>query len=224
MQKLLTLAALMGATMLSFAQGTVNFANSASTLISAGGVAMPVSGTTAFNFALFLAPSTTVNASGQSTTFTDPVFQTPTGVGNVNSAIAAGRVPTLNGYVTTGSGTVDFLVRGWSANAGSTWAQALAFWNNGSPAQDMWLGQSLIGNDLVLGGGAIPATTLFGLGSSQVPGFNLVCMCYPFPEPSSTALAGLGVVSLLMFRRRKKSFHSFTSSEAIRETILSVTP
>jgi hypothetical protein len=201
MKKLLTLAALVGATTVSFAQGTVNFANSALTLISAGGVSTPLSGVTAFNYALFLAPSTTVTSGGQSTTFTDPVFQTSTGAGNVNSATAAGRMPTLNGYVTTGSGTVDFLVRGWSANAGSTWAAALAFWNNGQPAQDMWLGQSVIGNDIVLGGGATPATTLFGAGASQVGGFNMTL--YPAPEPTSMALAGLGAASLLMFRRRK---------------------
>jgi hypothetical protein len=208
MKKLLTMAALVGATTVSFAQGTVNFANSALTLISAGtaanhtsGPATPLSGVTAFNYALFLAPSTTVTSGGQSTTFTDPVFQTSTGVGNVNSATAAGRMPTLNGYVTTGSGTVDFLVRGWSANAGSTWAAALAFWNNGNPAQDMWLGQSVIGNDIILGGGPTPATTLFGAGASQVGGFTMTY--YPTPEPTSMALAGLGAASLLMFRRRK---------------------
>lgn len=202
MKKLLTLAALMGATTVAFAQGTVIFANSASQLISAGGVAMPVSGTTAFNFALFLAPSTTVNASGQSTTFYDPWFQTPTGIGNVNSARGEGRVVTLSDYVTHLSGTVDFIVRGWSANAGSTWAEALAVWNNGTPPLDMFIGQSLIGNDLLLGGGPIPATTLFGIGSSQVLGFNMVSPIY-IPEPSNVVLVSLGATSLLMFRRRK---------------------
>jgi hypothetical protein len=202
MKKLLTLAALVGATTVSFAQGTVNFANSASTLISAGGVAAPLSGVVPINYMLFLAPSTTVNAAGQASTFTDPVFQTPSGVGNVNSATAAGRMPTLNGYVTTGSGTVDFLVRGWSANAGATWAAALAFYNNGNPAADMWIGQSLIGNDIVLGGGATPATTLFGAGASSVGGFNL-SLIPAIPEPSSMVLAGLGAASLLLFRRRK---------------------
>jgi len=205
MKKILTLTALIGATTVSFAQGTVNFANATATLISAGGVATPLSGVTTFNYAVFLAPSTTVNAPGLSSTFTDPVFQTPGGPGNVNSPTIAGRLVTVNNYVAGGTaGTaVDFLVRGWSANAGATWAAALAFWNNGLPAQDMWIGQSLIGNDINLGnGGAIPSTALFGLGANQVGGFNMGFVP-AVPEPSSMVLAGLGAASLLLFRRRK---------------------
>jgi len=202
MKKILTLAALVGATTVTFAQGTVNFANSASTLISAGGVAAPLSGVVPINYMLFLAPSTTVTTTGQSALLTDPIWQTPSGPGNVNSATTAGRMPTINGYVTGGTGVADFLVRGWSANAGATWAQALAFWNNGQPAADMWIGSSLIGNDIVLGGGATPATTLFGAGASSVGGFALTFVP-AIPEPSSMVLAGLGAASLLLFRRRK---------------------
>jgi hypothetical protein len=202
MKKLLTLAALVGATTVSFAQGTVNFANGSTSLISAGGAAAPLSGVVPINYALFLAPSTTVSAVGQASTFTDPVFQTPNGAGTVNSATAVGRLLGVNGYVTTATGTADFLVRGWSANAGATWAAALAFYANGNPTADMWIGQSLIGNDIVLGGGATPATTLFGAGATQVGGFNMTFVP-AIPEPSSMVLAGLGAASLLLFRRRK---------------------
>jgi hypothetical protein len=205
MKKLLTLAALVGATTLSFAQGYVNFANSSATLISAGGVAAP-GAAGAYYYAVFLAPSTTVTGIGQSAgAFDNPIFQV---VGGTNTSIAtAGRMATRNALNVGGTagGTADFLVRGWSANAGATWSEALAFYNNlGSSGQSMWLGQSVIGNDIVLGdGGALPNITLFGVGLNQVGGFNLTQFGGTVPEPSSMALAGIGAASLLLFRRRK---------------------
>jgi len=115
----------------------------------------------------------------------------------------------LNGYTeltgTLPSGTiVDFLVRGWSANAGATWAEALAFYNNGNPSADMYLGQSVIGNDLQLGGGPIPVSGIFGVNPNQLnAGFNMGLVPGVVPEPTSMVLAGLGAASLLLFRRRK---------------------
>jgi len=209
MKKLLTLITLVAATS-AFAQGRVNFANSAATLISAGGASTAI--TDQYLYAIFLAPSTTVLAAGQSSSFTDPVFQTQGGSNVTQHATAIGRIAGVNGFDTGGApgGTVDFIVRGWSANAGSTWAQALASWNNGAPENPalaglggMFIGQSLVGNNILLGdGGAIGATTLFGAGATQVPGFNMAFVPL-VPEPSSMALAGLGAASLLLFRRRK---------------------
>ena len=204
MKKILTLAALVGVTAVSFAQGTVNFQNSASTLLSAGGVALPNSAASPFNFAVFLAPSTTAGAAGQTALLTDPAFQTVAGV-NVNSPTAAGRLVTRSALDVGGSSgsTIDFIVRGWSANAGATWAEALAFWNNGSPSANMYIGSSTVGNDLVLGGGAILAQSLFGVNGFQVTGFNMpLVSAVIVPEPSSLVLAGLGAASLLAFRRR----------------------
>jgi hypothetical protein len=207
MKKLLTIGALVSAATLSFAQGTVNFANGSTTLISAGGAAMPTSATGGtFNFAVFLAPSTTVNAVGLPSTpsYTDPLFQQEGVNGTVNSPTAVGRLVTRNGVVVGGvaGSTIDFIVRGWSANAGATWAEALAFYNGGSPSQAMYIGQSLIGNDLKLGdGAAVASTTLFGLTPVQVGGFNLA-LIPAVPEPTSMVLAGLGAASLLLFRRR----------------------
>jgi len=205
MKKLLTLVALVGATTVSFAQGTVNFANTSGTLISAGGVAMPVFATSPFNFAIFLAPSSTTGVQGQTPSLTDPAFQVVGGT-TVNTT-GAGRIASKNGLdVGTAGGfgpgsTVDFIVRGWSANAGATWAEALAFWNNGNPSSSMYIGSSTIGNDLVLGGGALFVPTTFGVGVNQVAGFNMPLVAVP--EPTSMVLAGLGAASLLLFRRRK---------------------
>jgi hypothetical protein len=103
----------------------VSFANTPSTLVSAGGIAMPVSGTSQFNFAVILGPSTSVGFRSPASPFTDPAFQIA-GACNTNDPLLAGRLVTLAGVeVGTPGGyaagdRVDLLVRGWSANAGST--------------------------------------------------------------------------------------------------------
>lgn len=196
-----TITSLMIATVASsaFAQGTVDFRNTASTLISADGVPMPVSGTRQFIFALFLAPSTTVNASGQSTTFVDPTFQFVAAY-NTNTSSSPGRLNNRIGLIVGESqgylpgSTVDFIVRGWSADAGLTWSEALANWNDGEPLVPMFIGASTVGNNLFLSGGQLPTTAVFGFGTSQVLGFEM-----PFiPEPSTMALAFLGGLTLFV--------------------------
>lgn len=201
MKKILTLLAAAGLAASSYGQGTVSWQNSASTLISAGGVSTAnVAGQ--YYFAIFLAPSSTVGAAGQTASFTDGAFQSAAAY-NTNAA-AAGRIATrstVDPGVASGT-TVDFIIRGWSANAGSTWAAALAFWNNGNPSQTMYMGSTPILNDFVVGGGSLPVSPLMGTTLPQAPGFNLL-QYNPVPEPTSMALAGLGAASLLIFRRRK---------------------
>lgn len=218
MKKILTMVAMLGVAGMAYGQGYVNFANQSSTLISAGGTAMPALATSQFIFGFFAAPSTTVptplpGPGGQPVNPLDNRFDTVGGY-NTNTT-AAGRIATRNGVNVGGSGggTVDFIIRGWSGTAGGTYAEALANFNAivngiGTPsagviqAGGMYFGQSNIGNDLLLGdGGAIGATTVFGVGPNQAQGFNMVF--YPVPEPSSMALAGLGAAALLIFRRRK---------------------
>jgi hypothetical protein len=208
MKKTIITLMAVGAMVSSYAQGTFNWGNSGTTLVSAGGVATPVLATSQFNFAVFFAPSGTVNALNQNVPLGDAVFTTTHGLNTNTTAI--GRVSSRTGVIESsgalGAGsTVDFIIRGWSINAGATYAQALANWNNGSPlagvGAGMYFGQSVVGNDFVLGGGPIPNSGIVGAGVNQVGGFNLTY--FPAPEPSSMALAGLGAASLLIFRRRK---------------------
>src|SRR5262245_53577826 len=74
-----------------FAQGLLQFDNSSSTLISANGSPMPVSGEQKFFFALFLAPGNTVDTPGITPALTDPRFQVVEAY-NTNHAVAPGRL------------------------------------------------------------------------------------------------------------------------------------
>ena len=190
-----------------FAQGRIAFRNDASTMILANGIPMPPS--EQFFFALFLAPETTVSAPGMTVSFADPSFQFADSYTTNNPhPLAAGRLIQRT-VVLTGTRwaevglVVDFVVRGWSANAGQTWSEALANWNNGAPLVPMYIGSSTVGNDLLPALGTLPDPVIFGnTGQGEVPGFNM-----PFiPEPSTAALALLGGLSLLreIGKRRRR--------------------
>lgn len=183
-----------------YGQGEIHFRNDPATLISAGGVPMPGSTNQQFIFAAFLAPATTVNTTGVQVAFADPTFQLVEAY-NTNHSVVAGRLVTrFNVPISYGIGIpVDFIVRGWSANAGATWQAALANWNNGSPLVPMFIGSSTVGNNLWIAGD-LPMLPLFGLGQNQgqVPGFDMSFI----PEPSVLPLAGLGAAAVWLFRRR----------------------
>ena len=205
MKKLLTLTVLLGVTAASFGQGVVNWVNTSSTLIlldpdGAGAqpsVNLPVKtgASTSYDFGLFLAPAGTAAPSG----INDPAWTLVTAyTGNSTAAAGAGRM--FNGGTASSAtylpGTsVAFIVRGWQTSVpGSTWdaAKALGF---------TALGTSSLGS-LIMGGGAFPIPSTFGVAAGQIGGFTLIGSGV-VPEPSSMALAGLGAASMLLFRRRK---------------------
>ena len=119
----------------------------------------------------------------------------------------------MNGNTTTDPGTLiepwpsglpaNFLVVGWSVNIGDNWGEASAWWNDGNPntGPSGYFGISDIAQDVVVGGGPYPVPTIFGpTVGYEVQGFTL--NYYQVPEPSAFALAGLGIGTLLAFRRR----------------------
>lgn len=211
MKKLLVLTALLGVACYSFGQGALNFANTSTTLISAGGTATPTrtaSLSTVYYMALFWNNTGTAAPVGyndplwQQVASTAPNFTAGTGRFTANPLSASTAPVTITGPQ-PGS-TVSLIVRAWSGNAGATWAEALAFYNNGAPSADMYLGQSVFSPNFVLGGGALPTPALFGAALPGIQGFNMALIPGTIvPEPSSMVLAGLGAASLLLFRRRK---------------------
>lgn len=90
---------------------------------------------------------------------------------------------------------VAYAFAAWSNLGAQTWADAVA-------AGIGYGGVSMIGHGYALSGGPTPPGATFGTGTGQIQGFVLSPLV-PVPEPSTFALAGLGLAGLLAFRRRK---------------------
>lgn len=196
MKKLVLTLSLAVLTTGAFAQGLINFLNQPATLFTIEGTAQAAPGGT-YRFALFTAPVGTVDANA---------FALAGGGVYATNQAAAGRLFGGNGLQVAGwapGQTLAFLVRGWSASAGTTWAEASAHLVGGVWTGPGFYGQSAISPSAVAGGfdgvGNLPNLNLFG-GSQGLTGLNLTPAV---PEPSSMVLAGLGAASLLLFRRRK---------------------
>jgi len=210
MKTIATFLALLFTVSIASAQ-TVQFRNTSLTLISAEGV--PMSPAERFRFAFFLGPSTAVDAPGITLPFDDPIFQQVEAyTTNSPLAIGAGRLQYQGQVIIPGSRLeelgfwstlrLDFVVRGWSENAGTTWEEALANWNDGSPLMPMFIGASTVGNDLLPSFGAAPEVVIFGTWPvGEIPGFDMAFI----PEPSALALAVLGGAGILARSRRNLS-------------------
>jgi hypothetical protein len=186
----------------------------------------PVAGT--YYYALFV--STANTASGSTSTAIDGnnsnyVFDNSSGwtlVGIAQNTAQAGRFGAVSQGSTSGSqagingdgslsvpsiagGTsVHTVVVGWSANVATTLSGLIAWYDGGANTQG-YIGQSAIGSGLALGDGALVSTSnAMGTQAGQVGGF-LLGLTNPtiIPEPGTMALAGLGGLSLLAFRRKK---------------------
>jgi hypothetical protein len=114
----------------------------------------------------------------------------------------AGLAPDAVGGL-AGGASAQFVVVGWSSNLGSTWGAVQTLINSGGPsvAGSYYLGESIVSATLTAGDNSLVLSpSIFGA-SGATPGFTLGLV--NVPEPSTIALAGLGGLSLLLFRRRK---------------------
>lgn len=168
------------------AQGTVTFANSNTSLVTAevGGPAVPTGLNSGYG-GLLVGLFWGVQGSTE-----DQLVQIGA-TASINPI--AGRYS--GGTRTTGAGTAagataTFQVRAWSADLGATWAEAQASGGTG------WIGASTL-FDSATGGAGEPPSTPINLNAS-VPGFAVTLV----PEPSVIALAVLGA-GALFFRRKK---------------------
>jgi hypothetical protein len=174
------------------AQGLINFLNSTSTLITISSNGLPVGmpggqpGT--FRFELFIAPAGTLS----------PASFTATGLIATNLA-SAGRMYGGNNRAVPGvplGGTAAILVRGWSANLGTNYAEAIAASHT---TANGYIGESSIAPNFLFGGDpgsgvTVPTSPAFGGFSGIQSGFvlNISCLsCVPplfVVQPTNTSV------------------------------------
>jgi hypothetical protein len=201
MKKTLLLLGLMVLPVALFAQGTVNFANTGTTLMTTNSgnppppgqpvnATGPTTGAGQYTIGLYIAPQGTTDPAAF--TLMGPTTLSQSGLGN-------GRFngnPLPNNFVVSNntSQTIAFQVRAWSTFAGSTYELALA-----NSDLRRYLGATTIG-EVTPATGLTPTPALFGTAAGQVGGFVLAPV---IPEPSSIALGLLGLGAIALFRRRK---------------------
>jgi len=196
MKKLiLTIAALVGVSAGAYAQGTIAFnnfsatpgrvlTNSTSTTTN-GAVLAPASG--GYHVELMFAPIGGTNFTSGT------VFLAAAGAAG---QFFDGTTVILTG-ITAGTGNADannvqLFIRGWTG-AFADYASASAAASTGNAA----IGQTAVWSNPTGGAGtALPANMVNWLASNPL-------MLAPVPEPTTLALGGLGIASLLLFRRRK---------------------
>jgi hypothetical protein len=174
-------------------------------------------GSTLYFYELLVSSSATTaptTAAGLSSSWLD------TGLEAENGASANGRILQLNSgtaVVANNWGintTMNVIMVGWSANLGNTYSAALANLSNWSTAASSISGNAFFGIGSSVGSLAAqpgnPGVVVFGTSAGQVNDgasnplvMNLLANPTVVPEPGTMALAGLGGLSLLAFRRKK---------------------
>lgn len=236
MKRLISTLCLSGLAAAAFAQGTVNFSNGSNTSIHTN--ALAVSGGTTGNtssstaapggylFEVLTANSTVTSVDSSLQGLLSSTWSDTGLIGSNTTFATGGRIGASGTGLTVNNWQPgvqqSFIVVGWSASEGSTWAQVAAklngatFVNNGS-------GNTFQGGTLTLGG-FIGASTIqagqAGGGAQSLAAFSLfgtaagssgtpittptdLFIVTAAPEPGTFALVGLGAAAMLIFRRRK---------------------
>ena len=179
MNKLLLTAFGLIAALTAYAQGTFNASNN-----------YTVPGATQKAFILDPAGSPLAKANGRVEIINAADGSTLSPGGDAGVALTLDGLFFINGLSvpgTTTGGTANIIVRAWDATSGGTWASALTR----SPATSGLITVTS------LGGGTTPAATFAQ--NSNFAGLSVEIV----PEPSTIALAALGVAGLFFVARRK---------------------
>jgi uncharacterized membrane protein (DUF485 family) len=215
MKKLLISSAATLFTVAALAQGTVIFSNSALYKNSLGDlgsaastwIAVPaVAGS--INYGLFYGIGQSTSLTFLSSTLGVNSTLTPGVIASSADGTSSLNLVQIPGTSSLGGdANVWFQVKGWSASFGTDWAaaQVAAQTTHGD-----YFGQTAIVNAQPLGPQTGPPTPLWqsatGISPNKFAGgfamfsFNGGAVT---PEPSTMALAGLGMAAMLIFRRRK---------------------
>ena len=211
MKKLLLSLTLVAAVASAYGQGSINFSGSIGNKLSVqntDGTGLAQVGMTAglMNYGVFYAAGATQPA-------TLPFFA---GLLGVNSTTATGMIAnpsdgkSLMANVPLGAGTspgqtdIWLQIGAWSGSYGTDWAAAQTAFQAGTAG--VAFGLSGIVNINALGNPTISGVGIWegagGLNAKLINAF-VIPVAVAVPEPTSMALAGLGLASLLIFRRRK---------------------
>ena len=215
---------LVAATTLLHAQGWISFTDTSAAIKTNSASYYTQSGGTSANAPTFaqggiyyyaLLYSTTPLTGATNTAWIQPTYYVA-GVNTANFVIATNGTLTAGGeqgpatgqfQLSMASGTTyDVAVAAWSASLGTTWTQVQAELGNGTQGGSSWLANGFFG--FINGGTVTPA--LSSPGSAIFPtvfanGSLSLYEVAPVPEPTTIALASLGGLSLLAFRRRNKA-------------------
>jgi len=161
--------------------GVVDNPNAANGWVSAGGLA--------------LANSSPIAAGGIA------------GPGGASGAAVSNWGAPTGGSASAGGTEMYYMLVGWSSSLGNSWTTVYNDIVNNTWSGNNEVGWSAVGYGYSGGGPqSVPAPSVFGVTASEPGGFTSGITLYAtpsIPEPSTLALAGLGSLSLLLFRRRK---------------------
>jgi len=177
-----------------FAQGTVQFFPTASTLSSTKDAQGNVAATSGAAGSFYYGLLTAATANGPFTF--SGTYATNLAVSGYFGGPAA---RTVTGWAA--GATMSYEVAMWSASLGTTWNPLWLVGNFGNVTTGSF-GLSKVATG-VAGGLGTPATLPLPLFSSTGIDTGILGTPVGVPEPSSMALAGLGAAALLIFRRRK---------------------
>ncbi|MEI6195091.1 MAG: PEP-CTERM sorting domain-containing protein [Verrucomicrobiota bacterium] len=216
MKKIVAVITAVGISFGAFGQGFISLNDSVSVKVSFNGTGSAVAmGTTALQY-YFTALAwsgvgtptvTSLNDLKNANWFDTGVIGNNGTTGPKAGTVAAPTASTqLTGPWSQPGNAANYVIVGWTATEGTTWAGVLSQINSGT-WQDSTatggLGWSTIGN-ITAGGGPLGVSLWGTSGSTVNTGFVIDhANVAPVPEPATIALAGLGGLALLALRRKK---------------------